>query len=162
MNLDEYADILTKAKKKKNIHDMTLFLREHRYMFVNKEIIEGLKLDIQVLPKHQKYSFMVLCLKDLDYDVKLALGVKLVGHPTERVHVYINGRYWETFIMPIGKVKENFRKKKIYTIFPKAMNYDQRAAWRKEHQKTSKNPEKYPPTKFYLKWKDQVVFKDRD
>ena len=129
-------------------------------MFITPKVIKELKLPLKIKKAHRKYSFMVLSIKDLEYDVKLAFGVKLVGMLSEKVHIYVNGAYWCTRIRPIGKKKENFRKKVIKTIFPKEMTYDERAIWRKEHMKHLRSPGKHPMTKFYSKWLDSVTFKE--
>jgi hypothetical protein len=94
------------------------------------------------------------------YDYRLCFAVKLVGMLSKEVHIYINGNFFETWELPLGHKKENFRNVKPSVKFPKELSYEQRADWRKEHEKIQKNPN-HIPSPFYKKYLPQIIFIER-
>jgi hypothetical protein len=60
----------------------------------------------------------------------------------------------------LGHKKENFRNVKPSVKFPKELSYEQRADWRKEHEKIQKNPN-HIPSPFYKKYLPQIIFIER-
>jgi hypothetical protein len=135
ITLADYGELLeTALKKGKNQHELTHVLRENRFVFISDTVIEELKLPLNILENHHRHDFMVIQYPSSgEYDCTLAFGIKIMGKLTEEVHLYLNGHFWKTLIIPTGRKELNFRKPKKRMIFPKDLNYDQRAALRKEH-----------------------------
>lgn len=165
LELHHYAELLeTALKKGKNIHKLTLALREHRFVFVTDHVIEKLKLPLKVEEAHHDFDFMIIQYPNSgQYDTFLAFGIKLTGKLSEEVHIYLNNHFYKTIKLELGKRRENFRKVKKRMIFPAELNYDQRALLRKEHlslqaKRNIKLGKK--PSEFYLKWWPKVVMID--
>lgn len=166
LTISDYISILTTSLSKgKNQIKLTQFLREHRYEFVDRHLITEKKLELDILPEHQEHSFMVLVRRPdseppyttgkADFDVFLSYGVKLLGRRCPDVHIYLNGRFWKTFHIPVGQEDHNFRKPKTMHKFPKAMSYQERKEWREENEKVKKGKIK-KPSDFYLFWKPEI------
>ena len=135
LTLANYGELLEVALKKgKNQHLLTHVLRENRFVFISDQVIEDLKLPLKIEDDHHRHDYMVIQYPSSgEYDCTLAFGVKIMGKLTEEVHIYLNGHFWQTLIIPTGRKEMNFRKPKKRMIFPKELNYDQRALLRKEH-----------------------------
>lgn len=166
LELKDYAELLESALKKgKTVHQLTNVLREYRYVFITEHVLEVMKLPIKVLEEHKDFEFMVIHYPKADkYDSFLAFGIKLVGKLSEDIHIYLNGQYWKTIKLPLGRKVENFRKIKKRMVFPKELNYDERAALRKEHLslQAKRNIAKgKQPSEFYKKWWPKVVIVEK-
>jgi hypothetical protein len=135
LSLSNYGELLEVAlKKAKNQHELTHVLRENRFVFISDEVIEELKLPLHINETHHRHDYMVIQYpKSQTYDCTLAFGIKIMGKLTEEVHLYLNGYFWKTLIIPTGRKELNFRKPKKRMLFPKELNYDDRALLRKEH-----------------------------
>lgn len=163
LTLTQYSELFDMAvKKAKTQHDLTISLRENRFTFISYLVIETLKLPIHIKEEHKEHSFMVIKYpRSGKYDTFLTFALKLNGKESDDVGVYVNGYFYTTIQAPIHRKKANFRKPTKNMIFPKELNYDQRALLRKEHMslQTKKNLELgKKPSEMYKKWWHKVTF----
>ena len=152
---------LIKATKTKGTTQEKLinFLREYNFRFINADVIMDMaendpkiKEQINLRPKDLEagYQCMVRMIKEAKdpmndkYDFRLVFCIKIVGEKTEKVQVYLWGKYDKTWTIPWEKAKEmNFKKvEKVYT-FPEFMDYADRKKWRVEHRKLLAHNEAY-------------------
>jgi len=159
-NLDQYYDIYKNAKSKaKTQKKLTDFLREHQFVFIENHILETYKTKLNILPKHERYNFMVIQLKDGSLDDALAFGIKLKGKIPDKVHIYLNYAYLETWVVPLGVGTKNFKKMVLKYKYDQTMPPDLRRKWKTENEKLKKN-RLLAPSAMYLKWEDHVTISD--
>lgn len=158
LRLDDYFNLYTNAVKKcKNQVKLSQFLREHNFKYVENHILEELETKLNILPKHERWNFMVIECLDGSYDDFLAFGIKLKGKHSEKVHIYFNYHYLETLKVEVGVDHKNWRKPKMYTKFEAVVPRERRKEWSNEHKKVLADPE-YRGTKFYRRNKKNVTF----
>ena len=159
LSLEDYSSILESAKKKdKNTQQMTDFLREHKFIFLENSVLK-IKCPLLVVAEEHinDYRFMILKTKN-GYDSTLAFAFKLMGVRKPDVHVYFNNVFFETIHIHIGHASHNFRKPKQFFFFPKDMSYSDRSKWRDDWNRADQNkPMKFPD--FYKEWESRVILK---
>jgi hypothetical protein len=154
---ETYFELLKAAKAKaKTQKALTTFLREHQFVFVENHILEHYETKLNILPKHQRYNFMVIQNSDESYDDTLAFGFKLKGHIPDKIQVYFNYNFLETWMVPLGVVMKNFRKLKIGYKYNQDMPFKLRRLWKSEHEKLMADPT-LKPSEFYKEWADHVT-----
>lgn len=160
--------IITYTSKASNQEKLIQYLREVDFKFVTRSTIKTWKKEgltsIKILRKHKRYSFMLRELKHNvgdrnEFDFRLVFGFKMNGKKVNRLHIYLNNKFYSTVRLGWKDADDiNFRKMKITLKFPDELeDYTLRRKWRVEHLKLQRFPEKYTPSEFYLKWLPHVT-----
>lgn len=158
---DNREEVLTQVMGQMELNQDLLIkdLRERGFRFMMYDYLKTLEYNnLPIKERHQEeYQWMLLSLKQGKnpktdkYDPMLAFGFNLLGERTEKVLVYLNGEFHQSYKVPLPeKPKETFKKSGM-TKFPKYMMEDERERFRFELRKLELEPEKNP-TKFFNRW----------
>lgn len=153
LTLDDYYNIYqTALQKGKDQRKLIDFLREHTFMMVSPQTIRELDIPLQLKEAHKGYAFMLRRLDDLQFDARLAFGIKMHGNRKDKVHIYMNYIYLETIFIKGFNSNMNFTKVKQVWKFPNDTmpDYDDRKKWRAENIKMMRKNSTHKPSQFYI------------
>lgn len=137
------------------------YLRTLKFEFVtHRELMKMYPKFWKVSEEYEDYSYMLRTTKETKtgYDIRLVIGMKIVGLKTENVLLFQDASLVSIEIKPWKKAKlVNFKKVTQKMKFDPAMTYKERRDWRNEHVKVVR-AKGHKPSKFYLDNKKYVQF----
>lgn len=156
-------DLWALIQKAPSQEKLIISLRGYDFRFMMRETLAE-KGIVNIRDHDEKYQWMVRVVNESigKYDLRLVVGIKILGKKLDRVKLYAEGEYQQTFKIPWEKQSGyNFKKVTRKHSFPDELTYDERRAWRKEHRKMLAIQAKglpFYPSAFYSKWAPLVTF----
>jgi len=147
----------------KDQDELIMLLREQGFKFVMWDFLSTFDFEtLNIKERHKnKYQWMIRCQKKARnpksdrYDPMLIFGIQLLDEHNEKVVVYLNGEFRESFKVSVPtKPKEVFKKTGMIK-FPHFMTEEEREKFRYEQRLYEADPEK-KQSKFFLRWKPYV------
>lgn len=165
-DMDKRLAVIDELEKDKNSLDQEqsiLFLRnECNFVLMTEEHLEEMGIDLGLKKIHKgKYQWFLRALKlakdpkNDKFDPNLAIGMKVLGEPADKVIVYHQLEFLKKLPIPAPKKKFVMKKQDILK-FPKFMTPEERLKYRKEHRELMADKSKVQ-SKFYNRWEKDVV-----
>lgn len=138
------------------------FLREKGFVFRTADFLKLFGVPIKIKKSHGRHQFMIRAIKVAKnpkadkYDPQLVFAFKLGKVREGVVKVYLYKKFYEVLSLDWSDKGKtiNYTKKELL-VFPAYLNEADRLKFSTEHRKLKMSPE-LKPSKFYLRWKDDV------
>lgn len=150
-----------KPENFKTQDDLVFYLRDLGFVFLMEDHLSQLGLPIEIKPLHKEFQWMIKQIKRAKnpkadkYDPTLVIGMAIWGERTEKVVVYLEGKFKKSHKIPVAsKPKFTFDHTEMMK-FPDFMNDEEREKFRIEHR-IYKAHTAQPLSKFYLRWAPYV------
>ena len=167
MDIKEYREEILNGVIEKGIDQDKFieYLREKGFKFMMTDFLNVLDFpNLEIKERHKdNYQWMLRCIKHAKnpkndkYDPLLIFGIKFCDERSERIVVYVDGKFHDFYKIPIPeKPKETFKKTQMIK-FPPYMVEEEREKFRFELRQYKSDPDK-PWSKIFNRWVPYIQY----